>query len=135
MKRKLLAGFPLFYAFAFAATAKEALAPLRTDSPPVVDGKLDDAVWQASPRVTGFKTYVPDYGLDLVGETVVHLAYDRENLYFAFRCFDSEPDKIKSSITRRDNIRPDDWICINLDSFNDQQALYGFTSILSAFRG
>ena len=26
----------------------------------------------------------------------------------------------------RDSIRPDDWICINLDSFNDQQALYGF---------
>jgi hypothetical protein len=52
------------------------------------------------------------------------MAYDRENLYFAFKCFDSQPDKIKASISRRDTIRPDDWVCINLDSFNDQQSLY-----------
>jgi hypothetical protein len=62
----------------------------------------------------------------MVDATVVYYAYDRENLYFAFRCFDSQPDKIKASVTSRDNIRPDDWICINLDSFNDQQSLYAF---------
>lgn len=58
--------------------------------------------------------------------TIVYYAYDRENLYFAFRCLDSEPDKIKSSVTSRDNIYDDDWVCINLDSFSDQQSLYAF---------
>jgi hypothetical protein len=56
--------------------------------------------------------------------TIVWMAYDEENLYFAFRCFDSEPDKIKVSVDARDKIRQDDWICVNLDSFNDQQTLY-----------
>jgi hypothetical protein len=58
-----------------------------------------------------------------VEQTEVSMAYDRENLYFAFRCYD-KPDKIKTSITSRDNILRDDWVCINLDSFNDQQGLY-----------
>lgn len=108
------------------ALAGDELIPLRIDTPPVIDGKLDDAVWQQAPSVSGFKTYFPDYDKDMSDPTVVYYAYDHENLYFAFRCFDREPDKIKTSVTRRDNIRPDDWICINLDSFNDQQSLYGF---------
>jgi len=106
--------------------ANEVLLPLKTSTPPVIDGKLDDPVWQNAPHVTGFKTFIPDYGIEMVDQTIVYYAYDRENLYFAYRCFDSQPDKIKTSVTRRDNIRPDDWVCINLDSFNDQQALYGF---------
>ncbi|NQT79744.1 MAG: carbohydrate binding family 9 domain-containing protein [Candidatus Aminicenantes bacterium] len=100
------------------------LLPYKTDTPPVIDGKLDDLVWQRAPYETGFKTYHPDYGIDMVENTIVYYAYDRENLYFAFRCFDSEPDKIKASLTSRDNIHSDDWICINLDSFNDHQSLY-----------
>lgn len=54
------------------------------------------------------------------------MCYDKENIYFAYICYDSEPDKIKASVTNRDNIRPDDWICLNLDTFNDQQGLYAF---------
>ena len=76
--------------------------------------------------VTGFKTFIPDFDHDMVEKTVVYMAYDAENLYFAYRCFDSQPHKIKSSITARDNVRPDDWVCLNLDSFNDQQGLYAF---------
>jgi hypothetical protein len=100
------------------------LTPLRTETPPLIDGILDDPVWQKAPHETGFKTYHPDYGIDMKEKTVVYYAYDRENLYFAFRCFDSQPDKIKASMTSRDTISPDDWICINLDSFNDHQSLY-----------
>lgn len=106
--------------------ANDFVRPLRTDTPPMIDGKLDDAVWQNAPTVTGFKTFTPDYGIVMAEKTIVYQAYDRENLYFAFRCFDSEPDKIKTSVTRRDNVRPDDWVCINLDTFNDQQSLYAF---------
>lgn len=110
----------------FAATDNNPLRPMHTNNPPTIDGVLDDVVWQSAPTVTGFKTFIPDFGLDMVEKTVVYMAYDRENLYFAYQCFDSQPDQIKSSITARDNVRPDDWICLNLDSFNDQQSLYAF---------
>jgi hypothetical protein len=112
--------------FVFAAPVLSAslIQPLRTDTPPKIDGSLDDLIWKSAPSVTGFKTFVPDFGIDMPEQTVVYMAYDRENLYFGFKCFDSQPDKIKASIARRDTIRPDDWVCINLDSFNDQQSLY-----------
>jgi len=104
---------------------KQSLKPFRTAEPPKIDGKLDDSVWQTSPSVTDFKTFVPDYGKDMSERTIVYMAYDRENLYFAFRCFDRDSTKIKAAVSGRDKIFPDDWVCINLDSFNDQQALYG----------
>jgi hypothetical protein len=102
------------------------LFPYKAENPPIIDGKLDDEVWQKAPLVSGLKTWVPDYGKDMSEKTEVYYAYDRENLLVAFRCFDSEPDKIKSSVTSRDNITPDDWVCVNLDSFNDQQSLCVF---------
>ena len=100
------------------------LKPYKTDVPPVLDGVLDDDAWKNAPQETGFKTYTPDYGKDMREKTIVYYAYDRENLYFAYRCYDSEPDKVKASISARDTIRPDDWVCLNLDTFNDQQSLY-----------
>jgi hypothetical protein len=111
---------------AFAAEGERLppIAPLRTDTPPVIDGVLDDPVWKQAPTETGFKTWRPDFGKDMHEKTVVYYAYDRENLYFAYRCYDSEPSKIKASITARDTINQDDWICLNLDTFNDQQSLY-----------
>jgi hypothetical protein len=121
-----LAGLALLISVSVAGAQSraDAFTPLKVDTPPVIDGILDDPVWQQAPNETGFKTWTPDFGVDMSERTIVYYAYDRENLYFAFRCFDSEPDKIKSSVTARDRIRGDDWICINLDSFNDNQSLY-----------
>jgi len=111
-------------AFAREGEKLPPLNPLRTDTPPIIDGVLDDPVWTLAPSETGFKTWRPDFGKDMHEKTVVYYAYDRENLYFAYRCYDSEPSKIKASITARDTINRDDWICLNLDTFNDQQSLY-----------
>lgn len=106
------------------AYGEEILRPLRTEKPPVIDGKLDDDLWQKCPTVVNFKTFAPDYGHDATQSTIGYMGYDDENLYFAFRCNDKEPDKIKSAVSSRDNVGTDDWVCINLDSFNDQQSLY-----------
>ena len=100
--------------------------PLRTDRPPVVDGRLDDPVWREAPSVSGFETFIPDFGREPSERTTAWMAYDAENLYFAFKCYDREPGKIKAAVANRDTIRTDDFICINLDSFNDQQSLYAF---------
>ena len=102
------------------------LEPFKTSTPPIIDGKLDDQVWTKAAPVSEFKSFAPDYGKEDSERTTAYAAYDSENLYFAFYCHDREPDKIKSSISSRDNIRPDDWVCINLDTFNDHQSLYAF---------
>ena len=104
--------------------AAEPLVPFRTSTPPVIDGDLGDPVWQSAPHVSGFRTWFPDFGKKMPDDTVVYYAYDAENMYFAFRAFDSEPNLVKASVAARDSILNDDWICINLDSFGDQQSLY-----------
>ena len=56
--------------------------------------------------------------------TEVRIAYDDRNLYFAFHCFDSEPDKIRTTISRRDNMFNDDWVGLSLDSVGNGQSSY-----------
>lgn len=106
--------------------AGDSLKPVRTDTPPRIDGKLDDVVWSKALTVTNFRTFYPDFGKAIPESTVAYAAYDDTNLYFAFRCFDPEPSNIKATMAQRDNIRNDDFICLNIDTFNDQQALYAF---------
>jgi len=108
------------------ASPQTTFRPVRTGTPPVLDGILDDPVWRSAPPLDGFKTFIPDFGREPGQRTVAYMAYDAENLYFAFKCHDREPDKIKAAVASRDTIRSDDFICINLDSFNDQQSLYAF---------
>jgi hypothetical protein len=100
------------------------IKPVKVTAAPVIDGILDEDIWMEKAGISGFKTLIPDYGKDLPENTIAWAAYDEENLYFAFKCYDSEPDKIKVSVNARDKIIQDDWVCINLDSYNDRQSYY-----------
>jgi len=98
----------------------------KVTEPPVIDGDLSESVWNTAQPYNRFKTFIPDYGQEIPQLTTAWLAYDDENLYFAFRCLDPEPDKIKANVSARDDILKDDWICVNLDTRFDQQALNAF---------
>jgi hypothetical protein len=107
-------------------SAVETVHASKVTTPPVIDGNLDDPVWKTAPAFTDFKTFIPDFGKVLPQQTKAWLAYDEENLYFAFDCQDPEPDKIKANVCARDAIVQDDWICLNIDSRFDQQGIYAF---------
>ena len=87
-----------------------------------VDGRLDEAVWRGAPLSHAFVTFSPAYGLPLGESTLVWVAYDRDHLYFAFRCIDARPDRIKTSIARRDQSGGDDWIGVVIDTLNQRQS-------------
>lgn len=91
-----------------------------------IDGVLDEKVWQLPPINKPFKTTFFTYGDPLGQKTEVWTAYDRENLYFAFKSYDTEPDKIKTSIAQRDNIARDDFVGILLDALGNKQTSYEF---------
>jgi len=101
------------------------LKPVLTKVPPVIDGVLDDEAWKPGPLVDDiFITYNPHYGDVLPQKTRVWMAYDPDNLYFAFYCHDTEPGKIKTSVTKRDNLWNDDWVGLGLDTGGNRQSLY-----------
>ena len=108
-----------------APPATTPLAPLRAtrlSTPPVIDGALDDEAWTGAPLPTDkWLSYNPLYGDSVPQQTSVWVGYDNDALYFAFRCDDPEPSRIKTSITRRDNIWGDDWVGLSLDALGTGQ--------------
>jgi hypothetical protein len=107
--------------------ARPALSAVRVASPPVIDGVLDDVAWSGAPATTPageWKTYNPLHGSTIPQQTRVWLAYDTRYLYFAFDCVDPEPQKIKTSVTRRDDIFGDDWVGLSLDALGTGQTSY-----------
>lgn len=112
------------------------LEPVWAEVPPKIDGLLDDVAWGSGPMVDDiFITYNPVDGDILPQKTRVWLAYDHDNLYFAFYCFDSEPEKIKTSVTKRDNLFNDDWVGLALDAAGSRQSLYEFFVNPSGIQG
>jgi len=103
---------------------REVIQPYLVTTPIKIDGNLDDEVWKNPPIDKTFITYNPRPGNVLPQKTVVWVAYDSQNLYFAFKCYDTEPDKIKTSITKRDNLFSDDWVGIRLDAMGNGQSAY-----------
>ncbi len=110
----------------FALHAGDKITIPRCTTAPVLDGTLDDAAWKGAAVFTSFKTLKPDFGVPASEKTTAYITFDKEYVYAAFYCFDSEPGKIKTSITSRDNMYGDDWIAFCLDTFNDEQNAYGF---------
>ncbi len=103
---------------------KRSLEPAAAAAPPKMDGRLDDACWAGPPLEWDFISYNPRYGDVLPQKTQVRVAYDDKALYFAFRCLDAEPEKIKTSVSRRDGIFGDDWMGLSLDSQGLRQFTY-----------
>jgi len=112
------------------------LHSIKVSISPKIDGSLDEEVWQEPPTVDDiFITYNPSDGEVLPQKTRVWVAHDEDNLYFAVHCHDTEPDRIKTSVTKRDNMFSDDWFGIALDALGSRQCLYEFFVNPSGIQG
>ena len=70
--------------------------------PPKIDGVLDDELWSGEPLpLDKWMSYNPLRGEPEQQRTSVWIGYDSQAIYFAFRCYDDEPDKIRSTISRQ----------------------------------
>ncbi|MGZ8847401.1 MAG: DUF5916 domain-containing protein, partial [Pyrinomonadaceae bacterium] len=95
------------------------------EQPPVIDGKLDDEIWKTAAVLKDFYQIDPGDNTAPSRPTEVLIGYDAKFLYIAFRAFD-EPDKIRSTVAKRDNIWQDDYVGFFLDTFNDQRKAFEF---------
>ncbi len=100
-------------------------AAVRTETPILVDGALDEPSWNDSPEAGDFIQLQPDKGLPASERTIVRILFDDKHVYFGFWCYDTEPDKIAARMTKRDtDIRADDSIYVMLDTFHDRRTCY-----------
>ena len=116
--------------FALASTrgavlVVEAIA-VPTGAPMVIDGKLNEAVWEQAPSISEFIQREPAEGEPPSQRTDARIAYDDTAVYVAVRAFDSEPHRIVGMLTRRDQRSPSDWIKIIVDSYLDRRSAFEF---------
>ncbi|MEG8947822.1 DUF5916 domain-containing protein [Rosettibacter firmus] len=129
MKKNFLLLFiitPLIFLNAGRTTTDKVVPALKVEKIEIkLDGKLDEPIWQTIP-IKGFTQRDPNEGQPASEETHVWIAYDDENIYVAARCFDSQPELIDASLTRRDNYILSDWFGFYVDPFNDKKNGYFF---------
>lgn len=94
---------------------------------PVLDGVLNDELWQRATPISDFSALEPVEGGEPSERTEIRIAYDSDNLYIAVRLFDREPDGIKGFQRRRDqSLSTDDRFMWILDTYQDQRNAYFF---------
>jgi hypothetical protein len=137
----LLAAFQL--AAASQATAKDAVQPVfhgrngqtiaravavsavaARDSV-VIDGKLDEPVWQRAALLTGFSLYQPVDQRPSPDSTEVLVWYTPQAIYFGIRAFEPH-GAVRATLADRDRVGNDDNVEIHLDTFREGRRAFIF---------
>ncbi|UCE39088.1 MAG: hypothetical protein JSW00_07680, partial [Thermoplasmata archaeon] len=100
----------------------------KVSSSPKIDGYIEESFWGNLKAHKDFVQFDPYNGKTCSEETIVYLAYDEDNLYFAFNCLDSKPGKIKGDLTPRGKfaLNSNDDVRIILDTYYDKRNEYVF---------
>jgi hypothetical protein len=139
MSRKLLS--------ALALTATAVLAPLGrlraqdgssaarvgaakvVTTPPVLDGRLDDAAWQGATPLADFIQKELHQGEPITERTEVRIVTDGEALYIGAWMFDREPNGIVPGEKVRDvALDNSDYFAVILDTYLDRQNGFVFAT-------
>ena len=117
---------PSLFFSAGKTNSDKVVSALKTENIKIIlDGNLNEPIWQ-NPPIKDFTQRDPNEGMPASEETHVWIAYDDENIYVAARCFDSHPELIDASLTRRDNYMLSDWFAFYVDPYNDKKSGYFF---------
>jgi hypothetical protein len=128
MKKASLMCFVLLSSiwFLYADNSLFKTFPKKVLDPPQIDGSLDDSAWSEAPILTNFIQFEPQKGNPASVRTEVRIVYDKTHIYFGFKCYDPEPDKIVLG-TRRDGLlMGTDSVTVTLDTFHDMRSAYYF---------
>ena len=119
--------FNCLFLFSFL-TSQNVTSAVKATSNPVMDGDvLNDLAWNDVPAVTTFIQKTPDEGDNVSENTVVKVMYSDKIFFVSVVCYDSKPDEIVISDTRRDSpLNNSDSFSFIIDTFKDFQTGYLF---------
>lgn len=139
MTSKLLTAVLLLPVVALAAATQPAAKKMYhtkhlNPHPPVIDGRLDDPVWEKLEWAGDFTQREPNDGKPPSLQTSFKITYDDKNLYIGIRAHDDQPEQIVRRVTRRDSF-DGDWVEINIDSYFDHRTAFSFTINAAGVKG
>ena len=109
-------------AAASAQTVVPDVQATRVATPPTIDGRLSEPMWESAPAITEFRQRDPEEGAPASEATSVWILYDEENLYIGARLDDTEPGRILANELRRDSdMDSDDTFAVILDTYRDRR--------------
>lgn len=93
--------------------------------PPRLDGDLSDACWKEAASAREF--YSTTDGSPAPESTEAWLCYDKENIYAAFHCRDTDPTQIVAQQKKRGgDVSSDDWVALTIDCHHNYVGLVWF---------
>ena len=107
---------------------------IATENAPVIDGILDDKIWDSIEWGTDFIENEPDENTEPTAQTQFRLLYDEKFIYVAIRAFDSEPEAIVQRLSRRDGFAGD-RVNVVFDSYHDLRTAFIFTVTAAGVKG
>lgn len=132
-------GRQLLFLFLFCLVGFEAAAQTIADSARryplkqtvekiTIDGKLDETVWQNTPKTGDFWQQFPYDTLLALTKTEVMMTYDSKNIYVAAICYEnSEEEHVVTSLKRDFTFSANDAFAVYLDPFNDKINGFSFS--------
>ena len=107
----------------------------RITEPLDVDGRLDEAPYEAIAPINGFVQQEPNSGQPATEDSDVWILFDDEMLYVALRNWDSQPERMVANEMRHDssNLIQNEHVAIILDTFDDDRN--GFLFLVNVLGG
>ena len=116
----------IFLFFMQQLNAQTAVQAVRVTTPPSIDGHINEPAWEQATHIDRFVQREPNPGEPVSEKTIVSVCYDKNNLYFAVKCYDN-PQKITAKEMARDvSLGNDDRVQIILDTYLDHRNGYWF---------
>ena len=110
-----------------AGSERKSVEIVRTDTPPVIDGYIDEPGWSRAAVIEDLHQMSPIEYAEPSQRTEIRILYDDDALYIAARMWDTEAERIVSQNLRQgQQVWGDDFFGIVLDPFNDQRSGYLF---------
>jgi len=90
---------------------------------PNIDGIIQE--FENFEKIDSFIVVEPQEGKIPPVKTECYIAYDQNNIYFAFKCYD-DVKNIRKTLTKRDNFAMDDMVVVYLDTYGKERDGYIF---------
>lgn len=107
------------------ASENKIYSAVRVADRPRIDGSLDEACWKTAHWDDRFIQQQPLQAKEPSQRTEVAILFDSEYLYVGVKCYDTEPENIRSILSRRDEYSGD-MVGIALDSYADDRTAFEF---------
>jgi len=130
--QSLLPGFLIFWFSIYPASAVHAQSSEKqfeavfTSTPPVIDGILDDEVWQSAAVIEDFHEVEPDEYSPPKEKLRFRVLYDEDNLYVGAEINMHVDEVTAFKLSQGSNIQEEDRLKVVLDPYNNKRTGYDF---------